>query len=173
MLTRISNQLFSSDSRFQTNCRDEKERKTVQPKLLGPGGGEILEQRIFKITPSENGGSYLQFETSHAPGTSVPAHYHQEEDEAFYVLSGLYDFLIGETRFTATTGSFAFAPRGTVHGWTYTGQEPGRLLITVSPGTYHEGLLREIAALSEQRGKLPEMSEMVTLALKYGWVWMQ
>ncbi len=145
----------------------------MKPKQLGPGGGEILEQRIIKIAPSENGGSYLQFEAPHAPGTRVPAHFHRDEDEAFYVLTGQYDFLIGETRFTATTGAFAFAPRGTVHGWTYTGQEPGLLLITVSPGTYHEGLMREVAALTEQRGKSPEMEEVVKLALKYGWVWVQ
>jgi quercetin dioxygenase-like cupin family protein len=145
----------------------------MKPKLLGPGEGEVLEQRIVKIMPAENGGSYLQFESSHAPGTHVPAHSHREEDEAFYVLSGQYEFLIGETRFTATTGAFAFAPRGTVHGWTYTGQEAGRLLITVTPGTYHEGLLREVATLTEQRGRPPEMPEVAKLALKYGWVWVQ
>jgi quercetin dioxygenase-like cupin family protein len=145
----------------------------MKAKQLGPGEGEILEQRVIKITPTENGGSFLQFEAPHAPGTKVPAHFHREEDEAFYVLSGRYEFVVGETHFTATTGSFVFAPRGTIHGWTYTGQEVGRLLITVTPGTYHEGLLREVAALTEQHGKPPEMSEVVPLALKYGWVWVK
>ncbi len=133
----------------------------------------MLEQRIVKITPAENGGSYLQFESSHAPGSNVPAHFHHEEDEAFYVLAGHYEFLVGETRFAATTGAFAFAPRGTVHAFTNTGQEVGRLLITVTPGTQHEGLMREVVALTEQRGKPPEPSQVVALALKYGWVWVR
>lgn len=145
----------------------------MKPKQLGPVEGEILEQRIVKITPAENGGSYLQFETAHAPGTNLPAHFHHEEDEAFYVLAGQYEFRVGETRFTATTGAFAFAPRGTVHAFTNTGQEVGRLLITVTPGTQHEGLMREVIALTEQRGKSPELPEMVELALKYGWVWVK
>ena len=145
----------------------------MKPKRLAPNEGEILEQRIVKITPAENGGSYLQFETSHAPGANVPAHFHHQEDEAFYVLAGQYEFLVGETRFIATTGAFAFAPRGTVHAFTNIGQETGRLLITVTPGTQHEGLMREVVTLTEQLRKPPEPSQVAALALKYGWVWVQ
>jgi quercetin dioxygenase-like cupin family protein len=144
------------------------------PKHLGPGEGEIIqllgEPRTFKVTPAENGGTYLQFETSHAPGTVVPPHFHHEEDEAFYVLAGQFEFVVGETHFTATTGAFAFAPRGTVHAFTNTGQEVGRMLITVTPGMQHEGFIREVGELTERLGKQPELSQLATLALKYGWV---
>jgi quercetin dioxygenase-like cupin family protein len=144
------------------------------PKHLGPGEGEIIqllgEPRTFKVTPAENGGTYLQFETSHAPGTAVPPHFHQEEDEAFYVLAGQFSFVVGETHFTATTGAFAFAPRGTVHAFTTIGQEMGRMLITVTPGRQHEGFMREVGEQTERRGSQPELSEVVALALKYGWV---
>jgi quercetin dioxygenase-like cupin family protein len=149
----------------------------MTPKSLQPGEGERLtllgEPRSFKVTPAENGGTYLQFETSHAPGTKTPAHFHQEEDEAFYVLAGQFEFLVGETHFTATTAAFAFAPRGTIHAFTTSGQEVGRMLITVTPGTQHEGFLREASRLTERRGKPPETSQLVTLTLKYGWVWIQ
>jgi quercetin dioxygenase-like cupin family protein len=144
------------------------------PKHLGPGEGEVIqlfgEPRAFKVTPAENGGAYLQFETLHAPGAVVPPHLHQEEDEAFYILAGQFEFVVGETRFTATTGSFAFAPRGTVHAFTNTGREEGRMLITVTPGRQHEALFREVSALTERLGKQPELSQMAPLALKYGWV---
>lgn len=143
-------------------------------KHLEPGEGEIIrllgEARIFKVTPAETGGTYLQFETSHSPGTSVPAHWHREEDEAFYVLSGHYEFRVGEARFQATSGTFAFAPRGTVHAFTNTGQEVARMLITVTPGTLHEGLFREVAELTGLLGKAPEQSDLVALASKYGWM---
>lgn len=150
---------------------------SMTPKYLQPGEGEILkglgEPHTFKVTPAENGGIYLQFETSHVPGTKIPAHFHQEEDEAFYVLAGQYEFLVGETRFTATTGAFAFAPRGTIHAFTNSGQELGRMLITVTPGTQHEGFFREANRLTERLGKPPETSQLVVLTLKYGWVWIQ
>lgn len=149
----------------------------MTPKHLGPGEGQIVhllgEPRTFKVTPAENGGAYLQFETSHAAGTGAPAHFHQEEDEAFYILSGQYEFRVGETSFTATTGSFAFAPRGVTHAFTNTGHEVGRMLVTVTPGTQHEGLFREVNALTERLGKLPEPSQLIALASKYGWVVVQ
>ena len=147
----------------------------MMPKFLQPGEGEILkvlgEPHPFKVTPAETGGIYLQFETSHAPGTNIPAHLHQEEDEAFYVLAGQYEFHIGETRFTATTGAFAFAPRGTIHAFTNRGQQVGRMLITVTPGTQHEGFFREVSDLTARLGKPPERSQLVTVTQKYGWVW--
>lgn len=142
----------------------------MQPKRLGPGEGEILGPRILKVTPAENGGTYLQFETSHAPGSKVPAHLHHEEDEAFYILAGQFEFLVGETRFTATSGAFAFAPRGTIHEFINIGNETGRMLVTVTPGMQHEGLFREIVALTEQLSRPPDASQVAERALKYGWV---
>jgi quercetin dioxygenase-like cupin family protein len=157
-----------------------KEEKTMTqsesamtPKYLGPGKGDTIrvlgEPRIFKVTPNDNGGTYLQFETSTALGTGAPPHFHHEEDEAFYVLAGHYEFIIAENRFTATAGAFAFVPRGTVHAFINTGQEVAHMLVTVTPGTQHEGFLREAGELAERLGKQPELSQLVPLALKYGW----
>jgi quercetin dioxygenase-like cupin family protein len=67
------------------------------PKYLAPEAGERVqlmgEPRILKLTPAESGGAYLQFETTHAPGSTVPPHWHRAEDEAFYVLAGQFTFL--------------------------------------------------------------------------------
>jgi quercetin dioxygenase-like cupin family protein len=146
----------------------------MKPKYLGPTEGEIIQflgqPRIFKITPAENGGLYLQYESSTAPGAGAPPHWHREEDEAFFVLAGQYEFLVGETRFTATTGAFAFVPRGIVHAFKNTGRDVARLLITVTPGTQHEGLIREVSELTAREGKPLELPRLVGLAEKYGWV---
>lgn len=100
--------------------------------------------RIVKVTPADTGGHYLQFESSTTPGEGAPPHWHLDEDEAFYVLAGQYEFLLGEQRVVATTGAFAFVPRGVIHGFTNRGSEVGRLLITVTPGTQHEALFRAV-----------------------------
>jgi mannose-6-phosphate isomerase-like protein (cupin superfamily) len=159
---------------YEICCKGNmKEMETMTPKQLGPGEGHIIrllgESRTLKVTPAENGGRYLQFETSTAPGTGLPPHFHYEEDEAFYILAGHYDFIIGGNRFVATSGAFLFAPRRTVHAFTNIGQEVGRMLITVTPGTQHEGLLREVEEITERVGKPPELSQIASLALKYGW----
>jgi quercetin dioxygenase-like cupin family protein len=151
--------------------------ETMTPKRLGPGEGHLIqllgEPRIFKITPAENGGRYLQFETSTAPGTGAPPHFHHEEDEAFYILTGQYEFLIGGQRFVATTGAFAFVPRGTVHAFTNSGREVARMLVTVTPGTQHEGFFREAGELARRLGKQPEPSQLLPIALKHGWEMVQ
>ena len=44
------------------------------------------------------------------------------------------------------------------------------MLITVTPGTGHEGLFREVEALTRQLGKQPDTQQLLALAQKYGWV---
>ena len=109
------------------------------PKQLKPGESETLtllgEPHVIKVLPSENQGAYLQFETPHAPGMPIPLHAHRDEDEAFSVLAGELEFLLGAEKLTATTGAFLFAPRAARHGFTVVGRNPGRLLISVSSRT--------------------------------------
>jgi quercetin dioxygenase-like cupin family protein len=99
------------------------------PKYLAPEAGELLqllgEPRVLKVTPAEDCGAYLQFETTHAPGSSVPPRWHHDEDEAFYMLAGEYTFSIGDSCVTAPAGAFAFVPRGTLHAFTNSGQVRG------------------------------------------------
>ena len=146
----------------------------MEAKYLAPGQGQLVyllgEPRTFKLTPAESGGAYLQFESRHAPGTGAPPHLHREEDEAFYVLAGEYEFTVGDARMRASTGAFAFVPRGTVHAFKNTGQEAGRLLITVTPGTGHEGLFREVEELTTKLGRQPPTEQLLTLAAQYGWI---
>ena len=73
-------------------------------------------------------------------------------------------------KMTATTGAFLFAPRGALHGFTVVGRNPGRLLITVSPGTQHERFFRDVLEIERTRRKPPERSELLRLAQKHGWV---
>ena len=147
--------------------------EAMTAKRLRPGEGPVLqllgEPRVLKVTPAENGGKYLQFETSTAPGKGAPAHFHHREDEAFYVLAGRYEFEVGRERFEAMPGAFAFVPRGVVHAFANTGREPARMLITVTPGFEHEEFFREAGELARQLGKQPDVSRLVPLALKYGW----
>jgi quercetin dioxygenase-like cupin family protein len=145
------------------------------PKVLKPGEGEIHrllgEPRIFKVTPAENGGACLQFETSHVSGTQIPVHAHLGEDEAFYILDGQFDFVAGMDRTLATPGCFLFVPRGIFHGFAALGPDNGRMLVTVTPGTGHEGFFREAIELTRRLNDAPSKQMLLALSLKHGWVW--
>lgn len=49
-------------------------------------------------------------------GSGPPPHYH-DQDEGFYVVDGQVTYTAGEQRIVATSGSFIWIPRGTVHGF--------------------------------------------------------
>lgn len=144
------------------------------PKQLKSGEGETLtflgEPRVFKVLPSETNGAYLQFETSHASGAAIPVHAHRDEDEAFYVLTGEYEFVVGTEKMVAAAGAVLFAPRGTFHGFRVANGSSGKLLITVSPGTQHESFFRDLVEIERTRRKPLERLELLSMAQKHGWV---
>jgi hypothetical protein len=84
-----------------------------------------------------------------------------------------YEFRVGESRFVATSGAFAFVPRGTVHCFANVGTSVGRMLITVTPGIHHERFFREVDEVTRLLGKPPEISQLLNLTQEYGWTWVE
>jgi mannose-6-phosphate isomerase-like protein (cupin superfamily) len=97
----------------------------------------------FHTRPSDAGSAYCLVEALTAPGAGAPPNRHPADDEAFYVLDGSFEFIIGDRTISATKGSFVKVPPGEVHAFRNVGKEPGRLLIINSPGKVHEGFFSE------------------------------
>lgn len=118
----------------------------VASRALEPGAGERLwiagDTLWLKATAAETGGAYTLIEVLAGPGGGPPPHTHANEDEAFYVLEGTFELLVEERVITAGPGAYAFVPRGTVHRFRCTGDQPGRLLILFTRGGI-EGFFRE------------------------------
>ena len=85
--------------------------------ILGPGEGKMIPVPGHKITHKVSGadtdGAYSLLEVE-LDGDGPPQHIHKTEDEAFYVLEGEINVLLGERTIRATTGSFVLIPRGMV-----------------------------------------------------------
>ena len=124
---------------------DTMERGVIH---ISPGEGRKLrvlgEMVTYKTTSDQTGGAYSLFEVASQPGTGPPLHVQHREDEAFWVLSGEYEFLI-EGRTTRTSaGSLIYVPRGNLHAHKNVGEEPGRMLVTQTPGGLHERFFEEV-----------------------------
>ncbi|WP_409473635.1 cupin domain-containing protein [Streptomyces sp. HC307] len=91
-----------------------------------------------KITAVQTGGSLGVLETTVSPGSGPIAHAHGREDEAFYVLSGDFEFLNGDQTIEAGPGDFLFIPRGNRHRFTNIGPRPGNLLTFMLPGGHEQ-----------------------------------
>ena len=115
--------------------------------VLGPGEGKTVlvpgHKIWIKLSGEDTDGAFSLLEVE-LTGDGPPQHIHKTEDETFYVLEGEVKFLLGEKISIAKKGTFVVIPRGTVHAWCLTGQEPAKLLATI----VHQGLRSSLKMLS-------------------------
>ena len=140
--------------------------------LLGPGEGAKISVRgdkyTFKAATQDTGGAYALLEIETVAGAGgPPAHMHEREDEAFYILEGELTFQIGDRTLRASAGTFAFAPRGIVHKFSNPSSKPAKALVIVSPGGF-EKALEEMAQIVPRGDQPPDLEKMLAIAEKYG-----
>src|SRR5262245_13388194 len=92
--------------------------------VVAPGEGRFIAVGspdtgvMVKVSEAETDGLCSVWEGRVPPGaTGARPHYHRGRDEFFYVLEGELVLRIGAVEQTAAAGSFAFVPRGTIHGF--------------------------------------------------------
>jgi mannose-6-phosphate isomerase-like protein (cupin superfamily) len=96
--------------------------------------GNVL---TFRARPSE-GSAFLFSECRSAPGAGAPPNRHPGDDEAFYILSGRYEFTVdGVTRIVGP-GDYVPIPNGASHDFHNVGSETASLLVLNWPGRQHE-----------------------------------
>ena len=95
--------------------------------------GDITE---LLATADQTGGVLGIFRQTIAPKSGPPTHLHGMEAEFCYVVSGQFNFKLGERIVSAPAGAFLFIPRNTPHTFQNIGTEPGVLLFGVTPGGF-------------------------------------
>ena len=89
---------------------------------------------------ADTGGAYCLLEAGLAPGMMVPRHTHTREDEAYYVLSGELEVVVGDEVFILRAGDTLMAPRDIPHRLRNSGNAENHYLIMFSPSGF-EGFL--------------------------------
>ena len=111
-----------------------------------PGGDTVH----VKVSTQDSGGALFMTEQPiDRRGSGPPKHYHEEQDEWFYCLSGEYVVEIGEQRFRLGPGESVLGPRRVPHAFVYDGMGPGRILIGFTPAVRIEQFFRDL----EKRGE--------------------
>ena len=83
------------------------------------------------------------FEDEVLPESGPGPHLHRTQDETHYVLEGQFEFLLGERKVSAGVGSVVYVPRTTVHAFTNTGTQKGKLLFIETPAGPLEQFVEE------------------------------
>ena len=106
-------------------------------RFSGPQGREADVTEIL-ATREQTGGALGLFRQTIPPKSGPPAHIHRGEDEFFYVVSGEFNFKLGDRIVSAPARSIVFVPRGTLHTFQNVGTGPGVLLVGVTPGGFEK-----------------------------------
>jgi quercetin dioxygenase-like cupin family protein len=118
--------------------------------LILPGGGRRAiaggNQVTFKIGPESGAHDLSMFESRISPGGGVFPHLHREFEEAFFVLEGELEFLLGDSWEAGPSGSAVHIPRGVVHAFRNQSQAPARLLVVHTPASAVR-MIEELAGL--------------------------
>jgi mannose-6-phosphate isomerase-like protein (cupin superfamily) len=88
----------------------------------------------------DTGGKYCLLEVGLAPGMSVPRHTHTREDEAWHVLSGELEVVVGDQVFVLGVGDTLIGPRDIPHQLRNSGKVENHYLIEFSPPGFEEFL---------------------------------
>lgn len=121
--------------------------------ILGPGEGRALPNAASPMqhVKVESGtADFSVFESVVPPNPrGVPLHQHHRYDEAFYVIEGEMEFVVGDRTERVAAGGFVLVPRGTPHRFVNQGPGTSRMLVIGSSGV--QALVEETAALFNAR----------------------
>jgi quercetin dioxygenase-like cupin family protein len=140
------------------------------------GEGERLwvvdELMTFKVSGEDTGGAYSLTDSVVPPGGGPPPHIHHREDEAFWVLEGELEVMVGESTFRASAGSFVHLPKDIAHAYENVGPGPARFLTLMVPAGL-EKLFAEVGKPGSDVSSPPPFEEedidkLLALAPKYG-----
>jgi len=114
------------------------------------------------VSAKDTGGGLYVFEHTDMGKGGPPRHLHHEQDEWFYAIHGEFAFEVGEEKFRLRPGESLFAPRKVPHVWAQISDEPGTLLLALSPAGTFETFIRNAAKYAKP--PTPEEAEKMFAA---------
>ena len=152
---------------------DENQRQAVH---IAVGEGKMLwvadELMTFKVSSEDTGGMYALTDSVVPPQGEAPLHVYHREDEAFWVLEGELEILVGEDTFRASAGSFVRLPKGVRHTYKNVDMRPARVLALIVPAGL-EKFFEEVGKPGTDLSSPPPFEEedierFLALAPRYG-----
>ena len=123
---------------------------------------------FIRVASGQTDGLMSLMDVQLPPRTPGPMlHVHTNEDEMFYVLSGLMTVQIGEELHEVAAGGLAWGARGTPHAYTNRASEPLHLLIQFIPGGTEE-LFAEMSAYLQNVVGPPDEEATAAIMARYG-----
>jgi quercetin dioxygenase-like cupin family protein len=138
--------------------------------VVAPGEGRFIAVGAagtgvtVKASAAETADLCTVWEGRVPPGTvGAGPHYHEGRDEFLYVLDGEVVLRVGDEKHAARAGTFAFVPRGTIHGFHNASRDSASLLVMHHPAGFEQFL----EAMQELGARHGSQQERVALAARF------
>jgi mannose-6-phosphate isomerase-like protein (cupin superfamily) len=122
---------------------------------------------ICMVSGDDTQGGFAVVEHPLEPGTLVPPHVHEREDEFSVVIEGVFGVRVGDEITEALgPGECVFKPRGIPHTFWNPSSGVSRLLDVIAPAGF-ENFFPEMAAIVAAGGGTPDPAQLEALGNKY------
>lgn len=115
---------------------------------FGEGVTRGGERNDCKLSAQDTEGALCIFEFTGRGGW--PTHWHREQDEWLYVVTGEVDCEVGAVRHRLRAGESLFVPRQVAHAWAARGGAAARVLEVYQPAGRMEQFLRNVGQYTDQ-----------------------
>jgi mannose-6-phosphate isomerase-like protein (cupin superfamily) len=120
---------------------------------------------VVLLDGKQTGEKFTAFVNISPPGGGPGPHYHEREDEWFYIVEGEVSFLMNGTWVDVFPGDCVYSPRGSVHAFKNKTDQPIRVFLNLAPAGF-ERFFAEVA--EEWTQSEPDMSRIKAISEKYG-----
>jgi mannose-6-phosphate isomerase-like protein (cupin superfamily) len=120
---------------------------------------------LVLLDGKQTDGKFTAFLNMTPPGGGPGTHYHEREDEWFYIVEGWVSFFMNGTWTDLFPGDCVYSPRGSVHGFKNNTDQPISVFINIAPAGF-EHFFAEAA--EEWARPERDMSRITAIAEKYG-----
>jgi len=115
------------------------------------------------ISPEQTDGRLAMLDMVLPKGAEPPPHIHEKEDETFYIVEGIVEFVINGTTHTLLPGSALFAPRQIPHYFKIM-TDTAQIITIMTPGdlwNYFVEFSKPCAAVPEITSPEPPTAEQI------------
>lgn len=147
-----------------------KDKTGGAPSVVLPGQSRVIrafgdEIHVHHGT-EQTGGKFTLFTDITPPGGGPPPHYHDTEDETFFVLEGRVEFFKDGRWIELPAGSIVHMPKGVLHAFRNPGDQPLKQLITNARAGFEIFFAKSEAEFSKPGG--PSMERLLAIGEEHG-----
>lgn len=141
------------------------------PVTIAAGQGERVDFGGFGVQWKLDGRlSDQRFAVVHHPlaphALAAPLHYHHNEDELSFVITGRLGAMLGDAIVEAAAGTWVFKPRHQWHTFWNAGGEPCEIIEVISPAGF-ENYFREVAEAWGDVGRFTQINQKYSLEMRF------